>query len=324
MNITTLRRKLATVSRDHPNAIRQRVVDLLQQFTGTELVYASYVRNQASQPTRTGIVARASTLDLRDQFITEHEDTITANAAFDPTRPKHSHTTRFRRAVEILGPDYKEFPAWEKTYGQYGAEDFARILIYDGPLFAQYVGLSALDIRQLNATRTHQLIRLVDAVTSAMVWANRTDLGLLEQSPVFLFDARGNLTHASAAGAAWLDASRRSQLNSLIRAVDVRSDQAYEAFVDGAGCRVLRLDGASVTYAVTLSVSPADIVSRVPSSLLTERQAEIAELLAAGATIPEVAQWLELSPHTVKSHAKAIYKRLEVSSRVELARALEQ
>jgi DNA-binding CsgD family transcriptional regulator len=55
---------------------------------------------------------------------------------------------------------------------------------------------------------------------------------------------------------------------------------------------------------------------------LTDREREIAELVAAGRTNREVARQLVLSPRTVEAHLRTIYAKLGVRSRVELARGL--
>lgn len=52
---------------------------------------------------------------------------------------------------------------------------------------------------------------------------------------------------------------------------------------------------------------------------LTPRQRQVARLLATGATNPEVARALQLSPDTAKSHTRAVLSRLGVGSRREVA-----
>ncbi|WP_174531318.1 helix-turn-helix domain-containing protein, partial [Micromonospora maritima] len=53
---------------------------------------------------------------------------------------------------------------------------------------------------------------------------------------------------------------------------------------------------------------------------LTAREAGIADLLAAGATKQQVAGRLHLSFHTVDTHVRAVYAKLGVRSRLQLAR----
>lgn len=50
---------------------------------------------------------------------------------------------------------------------------------------------------------------------------------------------------------------------------------------------------------------------------LTERESEILALIAAGATNREIAASLYLSPHTVKEHVSAVYRKLGVRNRAE-------
>jgi DNA-binding CsgD family transcriptional regulator len=58
---------------------------------------------------------------------------------------------------------------------------------------------------------------------------------------------------------------------------------------------------------------------------LTRREAEVLQLLAAGCRHVQVAERLGLSPHTVSSHAKNIYRKLGVRSAVAaVTLALEQ
>ncbi len=54
-----------------------------------------------------------------------------------------------------------------------------------------------------------------------------------------------------------------------------------------------------------------------PEPLLSEREREVLDLIAAGATNPEIAQRLYLSPHTVKEHSSALYRKLGARNRAE-------
>jgi DNA-binding NarL/FixJ family response regulator len=58
--------------------------------------------------------------------------------------------------------------------------------------------------------------------------------------------------------------------------------------------------------------------------LLTERQLQIALLVVARRTNPQIAAELFLSQKTIESHMHNMFHKVGVSSRVELARAIER
>ena len=55
---------------------------------------------------------------------------------------------------------------------------------------------------------------------------------------------------------------------------------------------------------------------------LSPREREIAEAYVAGASHKEIARQFDISPATVRTHLRAIYRKLEVASKLELAGAL--
>jgi len=54
-----------------------------------------------------------------------------------------------------------------------------------------------------------------------------------------------------------------------------------------------------------------------PAFELTEREREVLDLMASGATNREIAGSLFLSPNTVKEHTSGLYRKLEVRNRTE-------
>jgi two-component system response regulator DesR len=54
-----------------------------------------------------------------------------------------------------------------------------------------------------------------------------------------------------------------------------------------------------------------------PAPLLSEREREVLELIGAGATNREIAERLYLSPHTIKEHTSALYRKLGARNRAE-------
>lgn len=55
---------------------------------------------------------------------------------------------------------------------------------------------------------------------------------------------------------------------------------------------------------------------------LTPMQRRVADELVTGCTIAEAAEALGIAPETVRTHLKEVYRRLGISTRAELARAL--
>ena len=62
---------------------------------------------------------------------------------------------------------------------------------------------------------------------------------------------------------------------------------------------------------------------RGPLSSLSTREEEVARMYAAGLTYKEIAAALHLAPATVRSHLESIYRKLEVSSKVDLAQLID-
>ena len=53
------------------------------------------------------------------------------------------------------------------------------------------------------------------------------------------------------------------------------------------------------------------------ASLLTRREVEILQLMAAGANTKAMAERLHLSPATIRNHAQNIFSKLNLHSRLE-------
>jgi len=73
--------------------------------------------------------------------------------------------------------------------------------------------------------------------------------------------------------------------------------------------RAVRMVGLGMTMFAPTSEQPAP--------LLSEREREVLDLIAAGSTNREIAQRLYLSPHTVKEHTSTLYRKLRARNRAE-------
>ena len=76
-------------------------------------------------------------------------------------------------------------------------------------------------------------------------------------------------------------------------------------------------DVARAVHLVGLGQTLFSPTSQQPAPLLSEREREVLDLIAAGSTNREIASTLYLSPHTVKEHTSAVYRKLEARNRAE-------
>ena len=74
---------------------------------------------------------------------------------------------------------------------------------------------------------------------------------------------------------------------------------------------------ARAVRAVGMGMTMYAPTSEQPAPLLTEREREVLDLIAGGSTNSEIAQRLYLSPHTVKEHTSALYRKLGARNRAE-------
>src|ERR1700760_4862820 len=76
-------------------------------------------------------------------------------------------------------------------------------------------------------------------------------------------------------------------------------------------------DVARAVRAVGLGMTMFSPTSEQPAPLLSEREREVLDLIAAGSTNREIASTLYLSPHTVKEHTSALYRKLGARNRAD-------
>jgi DNA-binding CsgD family transcriptional regulator len=107
----------------------------------------------------------------------------------------------------------------------------------------------------------------------------------------------------------------------------VSSAQCRRASPRSAADTILRLLLPALKMAVSMRLS-RDEEHAEPLTLgrfgLTAREAQVARLLAHRATNREIAQQLDVSPHTVRHHVESIFAKLGVHSRRVVAAQLEK
>ncbi|MCK6549543.1 LuxR C-terminal-related transcriptional regulator [Myxococcota bacterium] len=142
-----------------------------------------------------------------------------------------------------------------------------------------------------------------------------------EKAAFFVLDADGAIELQSPEGRPLLaQPSLRESLLASLRFF-ASTDRPRMTLSSGRfEMHLARLEGASgQRFAVVIVESDA----KIDPSALTPAQQHVASFAIAGATVPEIARHLGRSRETVRTHLREIYRRLEVSNRVELARALD-
>ena len=83
-------------------------------------------------------------------------------------------------------------------------------------------------------------------------------------------------------------------------------------------------DVARAVRMVGLGMTVFSPQAEAPAEELSAREREVLALIAGGATNREIAQRLYLSPHTVKEHTSAVYRKLDVRNRAEAAQRAQR
>jgi DNA-binding NarL/FixJ family response regulator len=136
-----------------------------------------------------------------------------------------------------------------------------------------------------------------------------------------LFTEDGALTRISPRAYRMLSKSEIEELEGAVAAVGHDMSTA-EFEVAGYGLRLVPMltradDGVTIGFLACLRRIRSEVDQGLET--LTPTQLVVAEYAASGSTIVEIAEAMDRSPHTIKTHMKSIYRRLEVSSRLELA-----
>lgn len=134
--------------------------------------------------------------------------------------------------------------------------------------------------------------------------------------------AHGGLGDRARSDHAYDRAARHATSTGILRPFAVFPAAASSALLDRALEREQPLDVRRMLEGVRADRGPATPVRVEP---LTERERVVVACLADGLTVAQIAGRLFISPNTVKSHVRSVYRKLDASSRAEAvdrARAL--
>lgn len=181
-----------------------------------------------------------------------------------------------------------------------GAEVRVRVVASERRVFGLVVLIGA---RRLRA-KERPLVELDRAVLRIRAWVETTEA----RAPAHLVvGERGQVLFGCREAEVW-----RAEVDDGVLERGLRCGvQVDEERIHGPGGE-----------ARLLVLGPPPPLARAADASLSETQRRVADYAAAGATIPEIARSLSSSEQTVRTHMREVYRRLGISCRVELVRAL--
>jgi DNA-binding NarL/FixJ family response regulator len=146
----------------------------------------------------------------------------------------------------------------------------------------------------------------------------------LRQQPVRAARLLGAATALLDATQVRLDATDRREYERIVANVRDQHDEASfaMAWADGRAMPIASAIAEALEPAPKVpppTPQPTIPISAYPAGL-TRREVEVLRLIAQGLTDAQVAERLVISAHTVHAHLRAIYGKLEVTSRASATR----
>lgn len=274
---------------------------------------------------------RAASFQASDDFVLDRMTPVLPKLRwplphFDPRRPPRS-AQRFdpmRAGDRRFRHTFVNTGYFEKILGPLDAVDQMRVCIYHGDTFIGWLGsIARTGDKTFSQEDADRLTPLIAPISAALVAADRAEKKMLEPGGAdFIVSSNGRIEFASAIGRRWLEVqSLREDLSRAIRVLDATGAPAPSPLLRAGHALWTRMHGdGRHRYLVHIAYVPPP--SRAASSLLTATQLRVAESLAAGATAAESARAIGVHIETVRTHVKAIYRRLGIASRAELARSM--
>lgn len=197
--------------------------------------------------------------------------------------------------------------------------DQLRLLPFRDGRFLGWIGVVRTDGTRFEPATRAAVDAQVGQVEESLATARALE-SIDDPSAYLLARPDGAVEQATEPALRWLTLERDAILRRAVCAAD--QGELDECRIDGVSVRFVRLDGSGgVRYLATLTDDAGLSLSR--AACLTPVEHLVAVSAAAGLRVHEIAEEHALSPNTVKSHLKSVYRKLEVASRVELAEALD-
>ncbi len=332
--------RLVTLTSDGPERIRRAALRTLMTTVGAEIgLFYRAVRHQG-RPVLCDVFSENSAQlnQVMAHFVSTGPP---AGAACDESSvsvrarrggwtlgapPPKAHQRFARLLADFQSPDaFAALPVYAQLYEPLRVVDQLRLLTYQDGAFAGWIGVMRRRGSPAFTSREQRLanglVRSTQrALTSAVALASVGIAGPLHA----VFDGAGELDCASPELANWLTLDRLGLLKRVVRDLDANeANEKGNGQLDGVGIRWTRLASRSKVRYLAV-VQESESIRRLYPRTLTHVELEVARAAARGLKIKDIAAKREVSINTVKFHLRNAYAKLDVTSRVELARALDK
>lgn len=310
---------LQTLDSNRPRDIRERALGVIKPLISAESSLFFRYDLRRGECHHASMLSDSET--IRQTLIASVDGKPSISSDFwSPFAPRAAAVNRFVPISQspLPAPDH---PVARLLYTPLATRDHTRALIYDGRRFIGWFGFMHSASCVFGRHAFERLKAVTPPLIAALVAADRLERGELDPAPHFVCDANGSIEFATPSGERWINqGERRDLIAKLVRMAD--RAQTFESHypIDRADLSVVRLVGSRSAYLLSLAATEAPELSA--ETVLTSRQRAIVDYAVVGATNNEIAAALNVSVETVRDHMKEIYRRLNVASRLELARAL--
>ena len=231
-------------------------------------------------------------------------------------RSCESETNNSFQNLQFLDPSNSEqFSNSERSF-----RDGMGVLVFSKSCFTGWIGLwrreprgcfSAAERERLDG-KIPQLRTLLSDALSLETESYK------EQAGTLLLRLDGVITHMSPTVERWFTDDHRDQLVNYVKNRGLAHFGGKSHFLFGMHATVAPLTGLNAEPVYMIKLASAKLPCICLESVLTPAQQEVAELAAEGKSSDEIADILTRSPHTIKTHLRDIYQRLDISSRFDL------
>ncbi len=250
----------------------------------------------------------------------------------DPRLPNPRLLRRFvplRSVIKDVERDFYASRLYETVWRHASIEDQVRMTVHHEGRFIAFIGayrrLHEPLFQRADVSRVNQL---ADALADALITADRVErVSDPEEACDLLLTPQGQVEFASASCKALLSMPGiQDAFVDWARRADMRRGPLGEVtevprVIEGYHVRWSRLEGDSGARYL-LHLERPEPMKLHPGFVLSRTQRVIAKLATAGASAPEIAQMLNCSAETVRTHLRQAYRLLHVSSRAELAQVV--